>query len=162
VSAAQIDAALQDSALAMGGGLNDDSGYGFIQAQAALALLPPAAPALSVSPASVTIGDSATLTWSSISTTSCSASGSWSGAQATSGSLSVTPASVGSSTYALSCSGAGGKSASSVTLTTTAASNGSGGGGGLDATALLVLCSALLLRRRPPLLRRRPLPGPGK
>jgi len=155
VSAAQIDAALQDSALAMGGGLNDDSGYGFIQAQAALALLPPAAPALSVSPASVTIGDSATLTWSSISTTSCSASGSWSGAQATSGSLSVTPASVGSSTYALSCSGAGGRSASSVTLTTTAASNGSGGGGGLDATALLVLCSALLLRRRP-------LPGPRK
>jgi hypothetical protein len=155
VTQAEITAALQDSALAMGGGLNNDSGYGFIQAQAALALLPPAAPSLLLSPAAVTIGQSATLSWSSISTTSCSASGSWSGTQATSGSLSVTPGSVGSSSYTLSCSGAGGHSSSSVTLTTTAASKGSGGGGGLDALALLALCSALLLRRRP-------LPGPGK
>jgi hypothetical protein len=160
VTAAQIAAALQNSALPMGGGLNNDSGYGFIQAQAALALLPPAPPSLSLSPAAVTIGQSATLSWSSISTTSCSASGSWSGTQATSGSLSVTPGSVGSSTYSLRCSGAGGSNASSVTLTTTAASKG-GGGGSLDAIALLALCGVLLLRRHDLLLRRRPLPRPG-
>ena len=160
VTAAQIIAALQDSALPMGGGLNDDSGYGFVQAQAALALLPPGPPSLTLSPASVTVGQSATLTWSSISTTSCSASGSWSGTQATSGSLSVTPASAGSSTYSLSCTGPGGTNASSVVLTASAATKSSGGGGALDATALLVLGSALLLRsallpHRALLLRRR-------
>jgi hypothetical protein len=45
LTAAQIDAALESSALAMGTALpNTDSGYGFIQADAALALLPPAPP----------------------------------------------------------------------------------------------------------------------
>jgi hypothetical protein len=44
VTTAQINTALQDSALPMGGAPNFDSGYGFIQADAALALLP-AAPA---------------------------------------------------------------------------------------------------------------------
>jgi Subtilase family len=47
---AQINAALQDSALPMGGALNFDSGYGFIQADAALALLPPAASAPAANP----------------------------------------------------------------------------------------------------------------
>ena len=150
LSAAQIDAALQDSALAMGGALNYDSGYGFIQADAALALLPPAPPSLSVSPASVTIGASATLSWSSISTTGCSASGSWSGAWASSGSHSITPAVIGANTYTLTCSGAGGSNVSSVVLRASANSAGSGGGGGsLDQIGLLALCGALLLRRRP-------------
>jgi hypothetical protein len=45
VTTAQINTALQDSALPMGGAPNFDSGYGFIQADAALALLPPAASA---------------------------------------------------------------------------------------------------------------------
>jgi hypothetical protein len=149
VSARQINAALQASALMMGSALNYDSGYGFIQADAALALLPPAPPSLSLSTAMVTIGTAATLSWSSISTTSCSASGSWSGAQATSGNRSVTPAGVGANTYTLTCSGAGGSNASSVVLTAIADSAGSGGGGGgsLDAFALLALAGALLLRR---------------
>jgi hypothetical protein len=42
VTTAQINTALQDSALPMGGAPNFDSGYGFIQADAALALLPAA------------------------------------------------------------------------------------------------------------------------
>jgi Subtilase family len=149
VTAVQIDAALQTSALPMGGGLNDDSGYGFIQADAALALLPPAPPTLSVSPASVTIGASATLTWSSISTTSCSASGSWSGVQPTSGSRAITPASTGANTYTLTCSGAGGSNVSSALLTVSASSGGSkGGGGAFGEIDLLALCGLLLLSRR--------------
>ncbi len=40
LTAAQIDTALESSALIMGAGLNNDSGYGFIQTDAALALLP--------------------------------------------------------------------------------------------------------------------------
>jgi hypothetical protein len=151
VTAAQINAALQASASPMGGGLNDDSGYGFIQADAALALLPPAPPTLSVSPVSVAIGASATLTWSSISTTSCSASGSWSGAQPTSGSRGITPASVGANTYTLTCSGPGGSNASSALLTVSASSGGSkGGGGAFDEIDLLALCGVLLLSRRRP------------
>ena len=155
VTQAEITAALQDSALPMGGGVNDDSGYGFIQAQAALALLPPAPPSLTLSPAAVTVGQSATLSWSSISTISCSASGSWSGTQATSGTLSVTPASAGSSTYTLSCTGPGGTNASSVVLSAAAAGKSSGGGGGLGAIGLLALGSVLLLRSALPRLRRR-------
>jgi len=86
VTAGQINAALQDSALPMSAAPNFDSGYGFIQADAALALLPPAPPAL----AYVRDRDgrhTGELDWSSISTTGCTASGAWSGAQATSGSL---------------------------------------------------------------------------
>jgi hypothetical protein len=151
VTAAQIDAALQSSALPMGGGLNEDSGYGFVQADAALALLPPAPPTLSVSPASLAIGASATLTWSSISTTGCTASGSWSGAQPTSGSRAITPASTGANTYTLTCSGAGGSSVSSALLTVSASGGGSkGGGGAFGEIDLLALCGVLLLRRRQP------------
>jgi subtilisin family serine protease len=149
LTAAQIDAALQHSALLMGSGLNNDSGYGFIQVDAALALLPPAPPSMSVSPAAVTIGDSATLTWSSISTTSCSASGGWSGAQSTSGSQRITPAATGASAYTLTCTGPGGSNTNSVLLTASAHGSGSGGGGSLDEISLLALCGALLLRRRP-------------
>ena len=154
VTAAQIDAALQDSALLMGSGLNNDSGYGFIQADAALALLPPGPPSLSVSPAAVTIGDSATLTWSSINTASCSASGAWSGAKSTSNSQSITPAVTGANTYTLTCTGPHGSNVTSVVVTATAKGSGSGGGGSLDEFSLLALGGALLLRRRPVVGRR--------
>jgi hypothetical protein len=148
VTAVQINAALQDSALPMAGALNFDSGYGFIQADAALALLPPAAPALAVNPATVAVGASAVLAWSSISTTGCTASGAWSGTQPTGGSLDVTPATTGTYTYALTCSGAGGSNAASAVLTVTASAAHSGGGGSLDEIALLGLGAALLLPRR--------------
>jgi hypothetical protein len=149
LTAAQINAALQNSALSMGGGLNDDSGYGFIQADAALALLSPGPPSISVNPTSVTLGSSAILSWSSINTTSCSASGGWAGPQSISGSQSITPSATGSSTYALTCTGALGSNANSVVLMVNAKSTGSGGGGSLDEIGLLALCGALLLRWRP-------------
>jgi uncharacterized protein (TIGR03118 family) len=67
---------------------------------------PTPAVTLSVTPSTITSGQSATLKWSSTSAESCTASGAWSGTQATSGSLVVTPAATG--TYQLSCSGPSG------------------------------------------------------
>jgi hypothetical protein len=148
LTAAQIDTALENSALAMGTVPNNDSGYGFIQTDAALALLPPAPPTMALSPTAVTVGGSATLSWSSVNTSACSASGSWSGALPASGSQTVTPTSAGSYTYMLSCSGSGGSNTNSVALTAKAVGTG-GGGGGFDEPWLLVLGGALLLRRRP-------------
>jgi hypothetical protein len=158
LTAGQIDIALENSALAMGTVPNTDSGYGFIQTEAALALLPPAPPTIMLSPTTVTVGGSATLSWSSVNTSSCSASGSWSGTEPTSGSQSVTPASAGSYTYTLTCTGPGGSNSNSAVLTAKVAStaSGGGGGGGLDELWLLALCGALLLRQRP-LSRRSPL-----
>jgi subtilisin family serine protease len=151
LTAAQIDTALENSALIMGTGLNYDSGYGFIQTDAALALLPPAPPSMALSPTAVTVGGSATLSWSSVNTSTCSASGSWSGAEPTSGSQSVTPTSTGSATYTLTCTGPGGSNTNSTVLTVKAVTAASGGGGGgLDELWLLALCGALLLRLRAP------------
>ncbi|MBS0367502.1 MAG: Ig-like domain repeat protein [Proteobacteria bacterium] len=132
---------------------------------------PPPAPtvSLSVSPTSITVGASATLTWSSQNATTCTASNAWGGAQATSGTLSVTPSAAGSLTYALACTGAGGSVNASAVLTVNAASGGGGGGGGgnpppsghggggaFDPTLLLVLGALLVLRLT---LRSRALPG---
>lgn len=68
----------------------------------------------------VVLGQSATLTWTSANASSCSASGAWSGTEPVSGSQSVTPATTGSFTYTLNCTGAGGSSSSSATLTVSA------------------------------------------
>jgi hypothetical protein len=144
----QIFTALRNSALPMGGGLNYDDGYGFIQIDAALAQLPAAAPPISISPTSVTVGSTATLTWVAINATSCSASGSWSGSQSASGTQSVTPTAAGSNTYTLTCTGAGGSVTNSATLTVSAQSSGGGGGAGgsLDEMTLLLLGGLLLIR----------------
>jgi hypothetical protein len=80
---------------------------------------PPPAPALSftASPTSITAGQSATLSWSSTNSTSCSASGGWTGTKATLGNQSVTP--TANTTYTLSCTGSGGTTAQSVAVTVT-------------------------------------------
>jgi Subtilase family len=160
VTAAQIYDALRTSALPMGAtSPNFDSGYGFVQADAAFALLPPpapAAPTLTLTANSIVSGSSTTITWSSVKATSCTASGSWSGTLATSGTQTVNPTAVGSDTYTLTCSNAGGTSqASSVTLSVTAAPSSSHGGGALDILALLGLAGmgvARILRVRPRVL----------
>ena len=79
---------------------------------------PPPTPSvtLSVSPTSITAGQSATLTWSSTQAVSCAASAGWTGSEATSGTQVVTPTAAGSVTYTLTCTGA--------------ASGGGGYGGG--------------------------------
>jgi uncharacterized protein (TIGR03118 family) len=80
---------------------------------------------MSVSPASITAGQSATLMWSSTQAASCTASGAWSGSQAAMGSQAVTPTTSGSVTYTLTCTGASG--------------GAYGGGGGLTAAQTATL-----------------------
>ena len=78
---------------------------------------------ISANPSSITSGNSSTLTWSSTNATSCTASNGWSGSKATSGTQSVAP--TVTTTYSITCTGAGGTSpAASATVTV------SGGGGG--------------------------------
>ncbi|MFZ0703794.1 MAG: choice-of-anchor D domain-containing protein [Candidatus Acidiferrales bacterium] len=72
---------------------------------------------IAFSPAIVAAGNAATLTWSVPSATSCTASGSWSGAEPASGTRSVTQTSAGYYTYTLTCTGPSGMSANSALLT---------------------------------------------
>jgi hypothetical protein len=92
---------------------------------------------LSAAPTSVSSGGPSTLTWNSTSAASCTATGGWSGAKATSGSQS-TGALTASTSYSLTCTGAGGTSsvatasvtvvpAATVTLGANPASVASGG-----------------------------------
>src|SRR5947208_5857126 len=75
-------------------------------------MAPPAAPTatISISPQTITLGQSATVTWSSMNATACTASDAWSGTQNTSGTATVTPASDGTLSYTLTCSGSAGSS----------------------------------------------------
>jgi hypothetical protein len=116
VTPMQIYGSLRSSALAMSGATpNFDSGYGFIQADSALVV-----PTLTLAAQSIPLGSSTKLTWSSVHATSCTASGDWSGTQATSGSVVLTPSAAGTPTYVLTCSNtAHTEAASSVTLTVT-------------------------------------------
>jgi len=135
-----------------------DAGAGFVQADAAVTFVPaiiPAAPTLTLSASSITVGGSSTLTWASANTTGCTASGSWTGAETSNGTMAETPSAAGSYTYTLACTNAAGTSpTTSATLTVAAAPSSGGGhsgGGAVDLLSLLGL-SALGARR---LLRRR-------
>jgi hypothetical protein len=80
------------------------------------------APSVSLDASSTTInaGNSATLTWTSSNATSCSASGVWSGSEATSGTQS-TGALEDDASYSLTCTGSGGTSpTASVAITVNA------------------------------------------
>jgi hypothetical protein len=137
----QIYSALQTTALSMGNPSPDDlSGYGFIQADAALALLPAGPPVLTLAASTIKVGDSTTLNWQAFNVTGCTASGSWSGTQKTSGSLTITPAAAGTDNYTLTCTNSHGSAQKTATLTVQAAP-ASGGGGGLDAITLIALIS---------------------
>ena len=93
---------------------------GSIQANATVTVRIPAPTiALAASPASIVSGASSTLSWSTTNAASCTASGGWSGSEATSGSLSVSPSRT--TTYTLACTGAGGTSRASATVSVTAA-----------------------------------------
>lgn len=101
---------------------------------------------LTINPTSITVGQSATLTWSSTNATSCTAGGAWTGAQATSGTLVVTPTVTGAATYMLACSGATSASATGVVnltvtahLATATGLSGKAGGGSLGLWSLLGL-----------------------
>ncbi len=72
--------------------------------------------ALSLSPASIAYGRSATLKWSVAGATSCVASGGWVGPRPATGSESVTPPAPGTYGYVLGCTGPAGPVAYSATL----------------------------------------------
>ena len=76
--------------------------------------------ALSASPTAITLGQSVALSWSSTGATSCTAGGAWSGNEATSGTLSVTPAATGTATYTLTCSGGGGGATATASVAVSA------------------------------------------
>ncbi|USX28336.1 DUF3443 domain-containing protein [Oxalobacteraceae bacterium OTU3CINTB1] len=84
---------------------------------------PPPAPTtnLALAPANITTAQTSVLSWSSANATGCVASGAWSGARATSGAVTVTPAGAGNFTYSLTCSGDGGAASASAALSVTAA-----------------------------------------
>lgn len=84
---------------------------------------PPTA-SITVSPTTITVGQSASLTWSSTNAVSCSASGSgWSGTEPLMGTATETPTAAGTVTYTLTCTGAA------------SGGGGYGGGGGTPQTA---------------------------
>lgn len=66
---------------------------------------------------SVAVGQSTTLSWSTTNATTCTASGDWSGTQATAGSQQVTASAAQTYHYILSCTGPGGSASSSAALT---------------------------------------------
>ena len=117
-------------------------------------LTPPPTVSISVTPASISAGSSATLDWSSTNASACSAGGAWSGSQATAGSQTVSPATSGTDTYTLTCTDADGSASASAALTVAAAASSgsgtvsghSGGGGALSIRVLALLAGLLALR----------------
>ena len=67
---------------------------------------PPATLNISVDPDTITLGESATITWNS-NASSCQASGDWDGEKSGDGTETVTPATAGEFTYSMVCSGGG-------------------------------------------------------
>lgn len=99
-------------------GCGGGGGGGSAPAPAPPALVAPVT-TLSISSTELVAGEVATVTWSSTNASSCSASGSWDGTKATSGSTAFTITPAGSYTFSLSCSGSGGSSAKSVSVIAT-------------------------------------------
>lgn len=119
--------------------------------------IPPPVPTatLTVAPAAIVAGSTASITWSSSDATACTASGSWSGSKSLTGSESTGALGEGTYTYSLSCNGAGGNVSKTASVRVTAppppAGDGGGGGGGgggsLDLTLISGLISLGLIRR---------------
>jgi Subtilase family len=143
LTATQIATALKSTALPMAEGAAG-SGAGFVQINAALDALPVGPPNLSISQTQIAAGSTATLTWASYGTSACSASGSWSGPQATSGTLAITPAAPGTLTYSLACTGASGTGATATVTLAVQSAAGHHGGGALDFATLALLGGLLL------------------
>lgn len=114
----------------------------------ALSVAPPAPTvSLKASATQVEQGGTVTLTWSSQNASSCTASNGWTGTQQLTGSA-TSAALTATTTFVLTCNGAGGSNAASVTVTVNAAQSSSKGGGGgkLDGLLLVVLAAVGTLR----------------
>ena len=115
---------------ACGGGAGPDSG-------GVTSALPPGSPpaptvSLSAAPSTVALNGSTLLTWSSSSASICSATGTWSGDKATSGSQTINSI-VATSTYSLTCTGSGGSTTRSASVSVTGA-GGTGVSGAVDSS----------------------------
>ena len=93
-----------------GGGVNDS-----VTVTVTTAPEDPPVVSLNLASSQIDAGGSTSLSWSAANATNCVASGAWSGARATSGSITVSPAAT--STYNLNCTGDGGSDGASTTLT---------------------------------------------
>jgi hypothetical protein len=125
-------------------------------ATASLQVYAPPVVTLSVSPSTLEVGQSATLTWSSTDATSCTASNAWTDTITTNGTKSLSPAAAGTYVYQIACTGAGGAATSTVSLNVTAKAAESGGKGGGGALGLeMVLGLGVILGMRQARLRRR-------
>ncbi len=82
-------------------------GGGSAMASTTVTVVPPPTVSVIAQPASIVSGQSSTLTWTTTNATSCSASGGWTGAKATSGTAS-TAAIAATTTFTLDCTGIGG------------------------------------------------------
>jgi hypothetical protein len=125
LAAAGIRTALQNGAQPMGAASPDyDSGYGFVEVNAALASLPPGAPVIRLTPNTIHVSQVSTLTWLAVNSTSCTVSGPGvSGStQPASGSQQLSPPAIGSFTYTATCTSSAGQQSSSATLTVQAIS----------------------------------------
>jgi hypothetical protein len=121
VTPTQVGTSLLTASFAGGSGSVGVTTSVAFNVSAAVTTTPPPTVTIAVNPTSIAQGSSATLSWSSSNASSCSASGAWAGTEPTSGTLSITGASVGSFTYTLTCAGAGTTSATAkATLTVTA------------------------------------------
>ena len=121
---------------------------------------PPATPTVTIAanPTTITLGASTTLTWSSTNAAACTASGAWTGAEAISGTQTVTPAATGSAAYTLSCTDGSTSVGGTATVTVNAVSPppppppspspGGGGSGGVFAWPLVMGLGLLRLWRR--------------
>jgi hypothetical protein len=78
---------------------------------------PPPTVTISVNPATITLGQPATLSWTTTDVTVCTSSGAWAGSEPTSSAgFSVTPTSTGSYSYILTCTGPDGSADDAATL----------------------------------------------
>ncbi len=90
---------------------------GSTTASAPLSVYPaPPTVKLTASASNAYVGQPITLTWLTLSVTSCSASGDWSGEQPTSGSKTTMVSAVGTLTYTLTCTGPEGNASGSVSV----------------------------------------------
>jgi hypothetical protein len=92
------------------------TGYGFLQAGAAVAW-----PNMIITPSIITLGQSATVSWSSSSLNTCAATAPASfTANTVNGSMNVTPTVAGAITYSMACTNAAGNATENATLTVNA------------------------------------------
>ena len=98
-----------------GGGGSSGSGY-------ASGTAAPPTVSVSIAPTTIVLGQTATLTWTTMGSSACTASGAWSGSEPATGTKVVTPTAAVTDTYTLTCTATGTSTAKSATLTVTAPS----------------------------------------